>query len=95
MNQETFHKYGFTFKAPSKKKNKKYDVYYEDNYLTSFGQIKPDGIPYEQYEDKISNFYSAYNHYDKKRRANYRYRHKHDHLKDIGSAGFWSYYFLW
>ena len=46
MNQETFHKYGFTFKAPSKRKNKKYDVYYEDNYLTSFGQIKPDGTPY-------------------------------------------------
>jgi hypothetical protein len=89
MNQETFNKYGFTFKAPSKRKNKKYDVYYDDIYLTSFGQL-----PYEHYEDKIG-YYRDLNHYDKKRRDNYRTRHRHDNLDDISSAGFWSYYFLW
>jgi hypothetical protein len=64
MNQEIFNKYGFTFKAPSKRKNKKYDVYYDDIYLTSFGQL-----PYEHYEDKIG-YYRDLNHYDKKRRDN-------------------------
>jgi hypothetical protein len=89
MNQETFHKYGFTFKAPSKRKNKKYDVYYDDIYLTSFGQL-----PYEQYEDKIG-YYRDLNHYDKKRRDNYRTRHRHDNISDLSSAGFWSWHFLW
>jgi len=94
MKQETFNKFGFTFKAPSKKKNKKYDVFYDDTYITSFGQLKLDGTPYSQFRDRIS-YYSDYDNNDEKKRANYRKRHKNDKIDDISSAGFWSWYMLW
>jgi hypothetical protein len=89
MEKKVFHKFGFTFVIPAVVKNKKYSVYYDDIYLTSFGQL-----PYEQYEDKIG-YYRDLNHYDKKRRDNYRTRHRHDNISDLSSAGFWSWHFLW
>jgi len=79
----------FTFTAPSRRKNKKYDVYDNNNrYITSFGDNR-----YQQYIDLIG-YYKNLNHYDKNRRDNYRNRHKNDKLNEL-SAGFFSYYYLW
>jgi hypothetical protein len=66
----------FTFLAPSRRKYKKYDVYDSRNkqYITSFGAIRPNGTPYEQYFDKIG-YYSYGDHHDKKRLSNYYSRH--------------------
>lgn len=94
MKQETFYKFGFTFKAPSKKKFKKYDVYHDDVYITSFGQLKKDETPFTQYNDRIG-YYQAYNNNNEKKRENYRKRHKNDHINDISSSGFWSWFMLW
>lgn len=51
---------------------------------------------YEQYNDSTGlGIYSHKNHNDKKRRTNYRNRHKY-FLKDgYFSPGYFSYYFLW
>ena len=49
----------------SKHKNKKYDVYKDNKYLTSFGSKI-----HQHYYDKIGN-YSNLNHLDDKRRTNY------------------------
>ena len=93
MNRKIIEKDGFTF-TKSKRKNKKYDVYHDDVYLTSFGAIHPNGEPYEQYEDKIGE-YSRWNHFDDRRRANYRKRHKHTNINSISSPAFWSWRYLW
>lgn len=84
----------FIFVAPSKRNGKKYDVYSKDNkYITSFGAIKPDGTPYEQYTDKIGH-YSKYDHKDKARRDRYRKRHDGEqHTKY--TAGWFSWNYLW
>jgi hypothetical protein len=95
MNRKIIQKDGFVFMVPSKKKLKKYDVYHDGVYLTSFGAIRPNGQPYEQYEDKISDYYSEYNHYDDRRRANYRKRHKHTNINSIFSPAYWSWHYLW
>ena len=95
MKQQTFNKFGFTFKAPSKKKFKKYDVYLDDKYITSFGQLKNDNrTPFSQFFDRIG-YYSDYNNLDKVKRLNYQKRHKNDKLDDMTSAGFWSWFMLW
>jgi hypothetical protein len=91
-----WYKDGYIFKAPSKRKTAKYDVYDEyDNYITSFGARKRTGEPYEQYEDKVSDFYSHYNHYDPKRRELYRMRHRKDNINDPTSAGYFAWHYLW
>lgn len=60
----------YIFRAPSKRKGKKYDVYrLNGQYVTSFG-----AVGYEQYKDKIG-YYSKYDHGDKVRRENYYKRH--------------------
>ena len=66
----------WTFLAPSRRKYKKYDVFYtkDNKYVTSFGATRKNGIPYDQYKDKIGH-YSKYDHKDNKRRANYHARH--------------------
>ena len=74
---------------PSKRENKKYDVYYDNKYITSFGDKR-----YEHYKDKIG-YYKNLDHNDKKRRKLYRDRHKNDYIDDSNYAGFWSYHFLW
>jgi len=78
----------------SHKKNKKYDVYKNGRFLTSFGAIKENSKePYEQYFDKIG-FFSAYNNLNKKKKKLYKNRHK----KDIGkkeSAGWFAFNYLW
>ena len=84
----------FKIRAPSKNPLKKYDVYQGDTFITSFGQKHPNGVPYEQYKDKIG-YYSKYDHNDKKRRDRYRQRHRGDYIDDITKAGYYSWKFLW
>lgn len=79
---------GFTFKK-STRLNKKYDVYKNGKYITSFGSSL-----HEHYFDKIG-LWSHKNHLDKKRRQNYRSRHKNDNLNDKNSAGYFSWFYLW
>lgn len=79
---------GYTIK-PSTRKNKKYDVYKNDKYITSFGDTR-----YQHYYDKIG-YYEHLNHYDEKRRKNYRSRHRNDNITDPNYAGYWSYNYLW
>lgn len=83
----------FIFVAPSKYKQKKYDAYTKDGeYITSFGAIKKNGTPYDQYKDKIG-YYSMYDHKDKKRRDNYYKRHNKNYPKY--SPDWFSKKFLW
>lgn len=80
----------------SKRKNKMYDAIIKresDNKLFSipFGDKR-----YENYHDKTGlNLYPSLIHGDKKRRENYRKRHK-IHLRNCCySPSYFSYYYLW
>lgn len=79
---------GYTIKV-STRKNKKYDVYKDDKYITSFGDKR-----YQHYKDLIG-YYKNLDHNDKKRRDNYRLRHKNDNIDNPNYAGYWAYHFLW
>lgn len=79
---------GYTIKV-STRKNKKYDVYKDDKYITSFGDKR-----YQHYKDLIG-YYKNLDHNDKKRRDNYRSRHKNDNIDNPNYAGYWAYHFLW
>jgi hypothetical protein len=79
---------GFEFIAPSKRKNKKYDVYKNGQYLASFGDIR-----YQQFFDRIGA-YDYLNHYDQKRRNNYIKRH-HKDIYNFNKPGYFSFYYLW
>lgn len=70
---------GYTIKV-STRKNKKYDVFKDDKYITSFGDSR--------YDD-----YTI--HKNKQRLNNYKSRHKNDNINDPNYAGFWSYWILW
>ena len=85
------------FIAPSYKPFKKYDVYNNrtGDYITSFGALKKNKEPYEQYNDNRIGYYKQYNHYDLKRRERYRNRHKKDPYNVVGTPAFFSWYFLW
>jgi hypothetical protein len=74
-------------------KTKKYRVYLNPNYYVDFGAIKPDGTPYEQYKDGVSDLYEAYSHYDDKRRERYYKRHSINY--DFPSADWFSKRYLW
>jgi len=73
----------------SSRKNKKYDVFKDDKYITSFGDKR-----YQHYQDKIG-YYKNLDHNDMKRRDNYRSRHKNDYINNPLYAGYWSYNYLW
>lgn len=76
--------------APSRRKNKKYDVYDKNyHYKFSYGDIR-----YQHYKDAFK-YYSSLNHLDEQRRKNYRTRHKNDYINNPDYPGFWSYHFLW
>jgi len=60
---------GYEFHAPSRRKGKKYDVYRNGKYITSFG-----ALAYEHYRDVIGHYRSA-DHTDPKRRKSYMSRH--------------------
>lgn len=59
-----------------------------------FGGKYPDGTPYEQYRDSALGYYSAYDHGDRRRRANYRARHAGEEQHKF-SSGWASWYYLW
>ncbi len=75
---------------PSKRKNKKYDVYHNDKYILSFGDKR-----YQHYFDKFG-YYSNLNHLNKKRRDSYKKRAEGiGNLNNPYSSNFWSYWGLW
>lgn len=76
----------FTF-IRSTRKNKKYDVYLDDEYLISFGDKR-----YQQYFDKLG-LYRDLDHKDEKRKDNYYKRFGSDSLP--GSAKYFSHLYLW
>jgi hypothetical protein len=75
------------------RKLKKYDVFYNGEYITSFGGIRPNGVPHTQYYDKL-RLYKDYDNLDEKKRANYKKRHEGDRHKKY-SAGWFSDLVLW
>jgi hypothetical protein len=79
---------GYIIKV-STRKNKKYDVFKNNEYITSFGDKR-----YQQYKDRLGH-YSYLDHKDKDRRENYRSRHKNDNINNPNYAGYWAYNFLW
>lgn len=79
---------GYQFVAPSRRKNKKYDVYLDGEYVLSFGDKR-----YEQFKDKIG-YYSSMDHNDRDRRSNYINRHRKD-IDNYGNAGYFAYNYLW
>ena len=75
--------------AVSTRPHKKYDIYYKEEYLLSFGDNR-----YSQYFDSTPiGFYSSINHLDKERRKRYFSRHKKEN--DKTSARYWSNKYLW
>jgi len=58
-----------------------------------FGGIKKDGMPYQQYKDRIG-LYSNYDHLDPKRRQLYLQRHRGEALNKY-SSGWFSINYLW
>lgn len=84
----------------STNKLKKYDAILENKknkkiVIVSFGAIKPNGTPYEQYKDNVPlGLYSDYNHLDEKRRERYLKRHSKDINKPYSKSWF-SKEYLW
>ena len=76
----------YSFKV-STRKNKKYDVFKDNKYLTSFGDKR-----YEHYYDKIGH-YSNLNHLDKVRRDNYYKRF--GKTSKFESPKYFSHNYLW
>lgn len=74
---------------PATRGFKKYSVYKDGKHVTSFGDKR-----YQHYHDRIG-YYSSKNHHDRKRRANYRSRHRNDKITDPTKAGYWAYHYLW
>ena len=77
---------GFKYK-PSTRRNKKYDVFKNGKYITSFGDAR-----YAQYFDLIGK-YGDNNHIDPKRRRLY-YR-RHGKTTDTNSSKYHSHKILW
>jgi hypothetical protein len=64
-----YKKDGYVFIAPSRNKDKKYDVYKDGVFIVSFG-----GLGYSQFRDAIGH-YKDQDTKDPKRRINYLKRH--------------------
>ena len=83
----------------SNKPNKKYDaILYNTKTkrenVVSFGAIRPNNIPYEQYRDSTGlGIYSKYDHNDKLRRVNYYKRFGKKAVKY--TAKWFSHKYLW
>lgn len=83
---------GYIFKV-STRKDKKYDVFQKDGKkIISFGGIRKNGKPYEQFRD-IIGYYKGFDHNDKKRREKYYNRHGARARKE--SAKWFSHKYLW
>lgn len=77
---------GFVFRE-STRKNKKYDVFKDGEYVISFGDKR-----YQHYFDKLG-LYRDMNHFDKKRRKSY---YKRFGLYAVPySAKYFSHKYLW
>ncbi len=87
--QFTYEKDEFIFKAPSRKKNKKYDAHdaRTGDYVTSFGDSR-----YQQYRDRIGH-YSGKDHENQRRRKSYYARH--GRLSTYLTPKFFSHKYLW
>jgi len=73
----------------SRRKGKKYDVFKDGKYLTSFGEKD-----YQQYNDKTPlKAYSHLDHNDKDRKNRYYQRHGKD--AKFESAKWFSHKYLW
>jgi hypothetical protein len=75
---------------PSTRKNKKYDVFKNGDYITSFGDLR-----YQHFKDRFG-YYSHLDHNDEERAERYRKRAKA--LAPIANpykANFWAYWYLW
>jgi hypothetical protein len=84
-----YHREGYDIYV-STRKNKKYDVYKDDKYITSFGDKNM-----QQYKDRLGN-YSNLDHNDKQRRLNFQSRFKKLIEKNDPTSGiYWSAKFLW
>lgn len=83
---------GMIFKK-STRKDKKYDVFdKEGNKIASFGGIRENGVPYEQFKDRIG-LYKNYDHNDKERRDRYKKRHNKPLVKN--TPNFFAHTYLW
>ena len=82
---------GLTFRAPSRRKRSKYDVFDEnDTYITSFGSSI-----HSQFFDRIG-YYSHLDHKDTDRMRNYHLRFKtHSNPPKPRSPLYFSTYYLW
>ena len=71
---------------PSEKKNKKFDAIINGSKTVSFGGVKENGKPNEDYTI----------HKDNERKNRYINRHKKsEHWNDATTPGFWSRWLLW
>jgi hypothetical protein len=75
--------------SKSRRKNKKYDVYSEGRYITSFGHTG-----YQHYRDQIG-YYRDLDHNSRIRRELYRVRHRNTNIRDPSSSAYWSWHYLW
>ena len=78
--------------AKSKRKNKKYDVFKDENFILSFGDTR-----YSHYKDKFK-LYSKDDHNDLTRLKNFRNRFKTLYEKNKNnplSSIYWSWNYLW
>lgn len=74
--------------------HKKYDAVFNDGKYVSFGAIRPNGVPYEQFRDRTPlRAYSSYDHNDPVRRERYYKRHLINYPKY--SADWFSKKYLW
>ena len=83
----------FYFVSPAVNPLKKYDVYDKNGtFINSFGGIRKNGTPYQQYFDKIGKF-KQFNHHDKIRKINYYKRHGRSTKRY--SPKYFSHKYLW
>lgn len=75
---------------PSRRMNKKYDVYKNDVFILSFGDVR-----YQHYHDKLGH-YKHLDHWDPQRRKNYLKRSRGlGNIHNPNSANYWSRTMLW
>ena len=84
----------------SLKRLKKYDAILENKknktiVIVSFGGIRPNGIPYTQFKDRVPlKLYTKYDHGDEYRRQRYLKRHSKD-INEPYSKSWFSREYLW
>lgn len=97
QNPEEYNHIGF---QKSTQRHKKYDALLEHKTTKKivripFGQVKSNGIPYEQYKDNTGlDLYSEYDHHDWLRRRNYLKRH-YNTIDHKFSSSWFSKNYLW